>query len=110
MPIGKLCRVVKDKNRRIACRHESLPRRCEVTCQNVGFTDSIIPKKSIRGLSVCPVLAGPRSGRAYFARQLLQQLSQPFAMPSVLELASHNFIVNPCIRFSIRRFSASDVA
>jgi len=47
----------KDKNRRIACRHEPLPCRSEVTCQNVAFTNSIISEKPIGGLGVSPVLA-----------------------------------------------------
>ena len=98
MTIGKLSRVVKDQNRRTAFRPEPLPRRSKVTCQNIRFADPIVPKESIGGLGISPVLARPRSGRAYSARQLLQQLSQSFAVAGIRKLASHQLIVYPPIR------------
>src|ERR1700751_2418023 len=66
--------------------------------QNIGFGDPVLAKETIGGLCVGPVLAGPWRSRAHFARQLLQQLSQSFAVADILKLASHHLIVYPCIR------------
>src|SRR5665213_1594570 len=74
-----------------------------MTCENIGFADPLVAKEAVGRLGVGPVLTCPRRGCTYFMRQLLQKLSQSLAMPNILKLASHHFIVYPFFRPEIRR-------
>jgi hypothetical protein len=74
-----------------------------VAGQDIGFADSIIAKEAIGSFGVRPVLRRPGCRCTYSARKLLQKLSQSLAVPDILELASHHFIVYPFIRPEIRR-------
>jgi hypothetical protein len=82
---------VKNKYRETAALGESPSRGREVAGQNIGFADSIIAKETIGRLGVGPVLAGSKCSAAYFARQLLQQLSQRFAVAYILKLTFGGF-------------------
>src|ERR1035441_9867740 len=102
---GELRSVVKNQDRKTLHCGEPISRGGKVTSQNVGFADPLIAKETIGSLRVGPVLASPRRSRAYFTRQLLQQLSQSLAVADILKLASHHLIVYPCIRSCLIRCS-----
>jgi hypothetical protein len=73
-----------------------------MTGENIGFANSLVAKETVRSLGVGPVLTCPWSGSTYSMRQLLQKLSQSPAMPNILKLAFHHFIVYPFLRPEIR--------
>jgi hypothetical protein len=74
-----------------------------MTGQDIGFDGPIVAKEGVGSLLVRPVRTRPRRGRPYSGRQLLEELSQSLAVANILEVASHNFMVNPFIRPQIRR-------
>ena len=82
---------------------KSLARAGKMTGENIGFADPFVAKEAVGRLGVGPVLTCPWRGRTYSTRQLLQKLSQSLAMPNILKLASHHFIVYPFFRPEIRR-------
>src|SRR4051794_1428569 len=61
--------------------------------QNGFFVDPGIRKKTVSGLSTCPVLAGKRNAFAEARRELLQQLLQAPVQPAGPERSSRRVLV-----------------
>src|SRR5580658_3954894 len=64
--------------------------------ENRRFVHSPVGQKPIRRFGICPILARPRNASTNFIGELAKKLFQPFTMSCVFELASAQFLLNPC--------------
>ena len=66
-----------------------------MTRQDVPLVHTFVGEKPIRRLGVRPVLTRHRDRLAHCAADLLKQVAEPFAKPSILELAPRDLTLNP---------------
>ena len=63
--------------------------------EDIGLAYPVVGEKAVGGFGIDPVLSRPRRCCADAAGKLLQQLSQSFAVPNILEKAACYFVLNP---------------
>ena len=90
----KLRRIVHHQHRTIT-RCKAVMGRLKMTGQDVPLVHTFVGEKPIRRLGVRPVLTHHRDPFAHCAPDLLKQVAEPFAEPSILELAPRDLTLNP---------------
>jgi hypothetical protein len=96
--IAELCGIMDHKNETVS-DDAAITRRLKVTSENIGLTDAVVRKKTIRGLGVRPVLAHQRNAFAHGAPHLRHQLAEPLVETLVGKTATSKLAIKPCVDF-----------